>query len=1004
MAKAARDGLCAVYRRVATARLRAQPSCNVLPDVLAIIPQCLLHCYMTDAAKSAEARLELEALLMTKLLPSDEDLRLRAVCAVHHALKPMQRKALRGLLRAKRILQGEVQRWLELHGAQRSQEATAQEKAAAKEEQAKLIGVLASRMPDAAKAREMWQQIGECKDQKVHKQLAVISSAASSYAELLAAQKELRERMSTRLKDAQKPLLEGLGALTSMALLTPEGTETLLDEIIADLGTNDPARCQGNALRLLELLADVGTHSPDTFATSGSHLATALAAAVKSNAANGSPGRPQASRRPALLGLLGLVHAASLQLARAAPAVRKSIVAVLCQLCCNAKDVEIGKRAAQGLSTVLLVPSVRARTFETLVAKLSPSLDLSQPTAAQPCSLAVLAALAKRDPEALGAGRHGLLSHLCDAALPDQADVRGGATAAGAKRGTARLSAPQLDERVSAQLLAIKLLANETLGNAGLLGSGSGTTADGGIRVPLSSSASSSASAESPGAAASARAATLVKRLLAALDADGAVGAAAEAGEEEQARLRLTAACALLKIARVSHLKAEALMGPHGWHRLCQCMHDPDASVRSSFAKKLAAEQMRPFLADKRDTKMGSPSGYVVSRTRGLPPQYMTLLALAAVDPDKLIVKSAKLSLVQLVTKWRAAAEHNKKTIDTAARAMPEVQLPWLIHCLAYHPNYDDEEKAMDDEEGEDSTLPTAQRCLDFYINACLANGANGFDLLRHVCNQVKVAVDRLSPQGRETRLLACVARALVQYRGEKAKWSATPIPPNLTLPVLLYCRPSEMPMHADVELLPTDFKFVDGLRTSSHGFGHAGVGAHGADRPSTALVTGAKRKAGCGSPPSKGKGKEVSLVRASGSASRRRKGAKEPGDGADGTSDGEESGSEHESDDEGGLREMERAAREEQQRCDREARLAKRAARDDSTALTLPEPDPAAKRGRSAPLALPAPKSARSATAAVVAATAGNPPPRKGAAMASTENVTPNPTTRGQRTARRAR
>ena len=49
------------------------------------------------------------------------------------------------------------------------------------------------------------------------------------------------------------------------------------------------------------------------------------------------------------------------------------------------------------------------------------------------------------------------------------------------------------------------------------------------------------------------------------------------------------------------------------------------------------------------------------------------------------------------------------------------------------------EEEASEESGG--GTLPTAQRCLDFYINACLANGANFFDLLRHMCSKVKVAV-----------------------------------------------------------------------------------------------------------------------------------------------------------------------------------------------------------------------------------------------------------------------
>ena len=58
-------------------------------------------------------------------------------------------------------------------------------------------------------------------------------------------------------------------------------------------------------------------------------------------------------------------------------------------------------------------------------------------------------------------------------------------------------------------------------------------------------------------------------------------------------------------------------------------------SVRACFAKKISAELLRPFLTDKRETNLGAPAPYLVTRKLGLPPHYSCMLALSALDADK---------------------------------------------------------------------------------------------------------------------------------------------------------------------------------------------------------------------------------------------------------------------------------------------------------------------------------------------------------------------------------
>ena len=85
-------------------------------------------------------------------------------------------------------------------------------------------------------------------------------------------------------------------------------------------------------------------------------------------------------------------------------------------------------------------------------------------------------------------------------------------------------------------------------------------------------------------------------------------------------------------------------------------------------------------------------------------------------------------------------------------------------------------------------------------------------------------SVDRLNPNGHETQVVACVARALVDFRGAAAtkEWSATPIPPNLGLPLQLFARdPSgQHARRPPAQMLPANFRLIDGLAKSAASFG----------------------------------------------------------------------------------------------------------------------------------------------------------------------------------------
>ena len=227
-------------------------------------------------------------------------------------------------------------------------------------------------------------------------------------------------------------------------------------------------------------------------------------------------------------------------------------------------------------------------------------------------------------------------------------------------------------------------------------------------------------------------------------------------------------------------------------------------STRLNFCEKIAKESKRRVIADKRETKLGAPAEYQATRRIGLPPHFIAMLALAVLDPDPVNAQAAKKHLIHLVGIWRACADK----LDQP-RALPEMQLPWLVHTLAHHPDY----------ELDDAAKPSAQRCLDVFVEACLASDTGNYDLLCHMCTLVMTGVDKVEPDGQQTRALGAIARLLINARSVGKAISRSPLPPNVTLPALMFFKPraDQAPPNAH-DLLPDGFTLRAGLGKSFAG------------------------------------------------------------------------------------------------------------------------------------------------------------------------------------------
>lgn len=771
---AARAGVCAIYARQMGTEFKAVAAEEVSPpEGVEWAPARLLQCYGAEAGSDPASRLELEDLLQDKLLPSFADeadaeaLHARALTVAHGELAPLQRKAFLSLLRAKRLSQDQLRKWLDLHRAVKEKRASG----SAKEEMARVAAASAANFPEPAKAKEVWDAIGASKDGKVAKSLTALAAASSSRADALTARVELRRRLSPHLPASALPLVESMASRPGMLLASSSTAKCLLERVAALVDQSLGAG--GGSLPELALLIDVTSVFPEVLGKGGAKLVEVLSAACGSAEVDGA----------VVCDLLRVVHNVSAQLASEAPNVRRPLVALLCQKCCG-KDVEAGRLAAACLTTSVLLPALRDKTFETLATKLAASLK-GRAGPQQHTALAALAVFAKRLPAGLGDERAAMLS-----------DVRSELVEASTSTTGAALTA-----KCESQRRGVKLLANELLGADAAAGKSEleGDAEEGTLVVP------------GEGAA---RARAVFELLVRILEAGGAFGPSRGAPAEEQAALRLEAGCALLALARTRSLSVTSVMGPERWHRLGDCMQDEDPDVRAKYALKVYRELMRPFNARKTMAASGAPTPYLVFRKSGLPPRFCPLLALAALDANKANASLAKNYLTSMCRRLRHCAEELKQP-----HVMPEAQLPWLVHLLAHHAHFEEEYE-------EDPCLPTTQRCLDFFLSALLA-GASEFDLLRTVGNLIKRSSDRASDDSHEVHTVADVAREILAMRGKGGKWSHRPVPSSLRLPQMLYTPAPPGASDGDFDMLPHGFKLLD----------HVGKGGGG-----VLAVTGVKR------------------------------------------------------------------------------------------------------------------------------------------------------------------
>lgn len=181
-------------------------------------------------------------------------------------------------------------------------------------------------------------------------------------------------------------------------------------------------------------------------------------------------------------------------------------------------------------------------------------------------------------------------------------------------------------------------------------------------------------------------------------------------------RLRLAAACAIIKIAQEPHCIEYITL--EIFQQLSLVMQDPCYEVRDKFTKKLhKAEDLLK-----------------------LPLEYLGIFALAAPEP----VKERRNQVRQMITKnVKTRRDYLKQHSSAQACShsiLPEYALPCVIHMLAHHPDF-----KQDDHE----TLVQFRDYLWFFMEPILAK-ADNYSFLKKLVENVKETRDAQAPDDEE--------------------------------------------------------------------------------------------------------------------------------------------------------------------------------------------------------------------------------------------------------------
>ncbi|KAJ7363327.1 Sister chromatid cohesion protein PDS5 A [Desmophyllum pertusum] len=241
-------------------------------------------------------------------------------------------------------------------------------------------------------------------------------------------------------------------------------------------------------------------------------------------------------------------------------------------------------------------------------------------------------------------------------------------------------------------------------------------------------------------------------------------------------RLRLAAACGIIKIAQELHYIDCITL--ENFQQISLVMQDSCYEVRDKFTKKLhKAEDLLK-----------------------LPLEYLGIFALAAPEPDKERRNQVRQMIAKNVKTRRDYVKQHSTAQACSHSILPEYALPCVIHMLAHHPDF-----KQDDHE----TLVQFRDYLWFFMEPILAK-ADNYSFLKKLVENVKQTKDAQAPDDDEINknLYTVCDLALGLLLNKVHSFVLKEFPGNPVLPKRFFV-PSEGGSPNTKSYLPKGFQFI---------------------------------------------------------------------------------------------------------------------------------------------------------------------------------------------------
>lgn len=248
----------------------------------------------------------------------------------------------------------------------------------------------------------------------------------------------------------------------------------------------------------------------------------------------------------------------------------------------------------------------------------------------------------------------------------------------------------------------------------------------------------------------------VLRLLCSLLNNDGDLCGEKKVSAINRSRLRLAAGSALLKLAQqVKYIDAITL---EQYHQVSLVMQDSCFEVRELFTLKL----------------------HKGMETLRLPPDYLAIYALVAVDPSKERRNKIKQMIVKNAQTRRDYCKQHSSIASKPYAVLPEYSLPYLVHLLAHHPDFDHK---------SNESLLECKEYLWYFLEPLLGAKAENYSFLKKLLENIKRTKDKLDPENMTTneRLYAVCDLAIACIMQKTHTFTLKDFPGNLVLPKKLF-------------------------------------------------------------------------------------------------------------------------------------------------------------------------------------------------------------------------